>query len=43
MCSFEISRVENVGLFDGLVFIEEVKKEIDLFLKGGFILYVDFI
>lgn len=43
MCSSEISRAENAGLSDGLALIEEAKKEIDSFSKGGPISYADLI
>ncbi|CAH8375868.1 unnamed protein product [Eruca vesicaria subsp. sativa] len=42
-CSSEISRAENAGLSDGLALIEEAKKEIDSFSKGGPISYADLI
>ncbi|RID70574.1 hypothetical protein BRARA_C02583 [Brassica rapa] len=41
--SSEISRAENAGLSDGLALIEEAKKEIDSFSKGGPISYADLI
>lgn len=43
MCSSEISRAENAGLSDGLALVEEAKKEIDSFSKGGPISYADLI
>lgn len=43
MYSSEISRAENAGLSDGLALIEEAKKEIDSFSKGGPISYADLI
>ncbi|CAH2070571.1 unnamed protein product, partial [Thlaspi arvense] len=41
--SSEISRAENAGLSDALAFVEEAKKEIDSFSKGGPISYADLI
>lgn len=48
MCHFsikrsEIRRAENKELFVALAFLDETKKEIDLYSKGGPISYADLI
>lgn len=44
-CSVELNRLENKGFDKVMNFLENIKKSIDevVVIKGGFILYVDFI